>query len=290
MKIDILNHQNLEQIPSGSGIAKVGDDYYVIGDDSPYLYLLNKEFEGLDKKLISTVKDFNGERIVKAEKADFETLEMINETELIIFGSGSKSPQRDILIRILLHDPLHIETYTISPFYDHLKNLPVFRDSELNIEATAFHDNQLFLFNRKKNLVLKFDYRDFLSFIKEEIDFPQPEIKEFSLPKINGIEAGFSGATTLKNQSKIIFTASVEDNLIAYDDGEILGSFIGTIDISNNTISGTFDCCAIPNTDEKFKVESVTVEEETSSAITKVVLISDDDQGHSSIIKGVLSW
>ena len=290
MKIDISNHQNLEQIPSGSGIAKVGDGYYVIGDDSPYLYLLNKEFKVISKTLISTVKDFNSERIVKAEKADFETLEMINETELIIFGSGSKSTQRDVLIRILLHDPLHIETYTISPFYDHLKNLPVFRDSELNIEATAFHDNQLFLFNRKKNLVLKFDYRDFLSFIKEEIDFPQSEIKEFSLPKINGIEAGFSGATTLKNRSKIIFTASVEDNLIAYDDGEILGSFIGTIDISNNKISATFDCCAIPNTDEKFKVESVTVEKETSPGITKVILITDDDQGHSSIIKGVLSW
>ena len=129
-----------------------------------------------------------------------------------------------------------------------------------------------------------------LSYIKGEFIFPEPEIRQFLLPKINGIEAGFSGATALKDEAKIIFTASVENTDNAYDDGKILGSFIGIIDISNNTISETFDYCLIPNTDADLKVESVTIEEEISSKKTKVVLITDDDKGNSTIIKSLLLW
>src|SRR5690606_20368636 len=133
---------------------------------------------------------------------------------------------------ILLKDSITVEKYDISNFYNNLRKLPIFKDSELNIEATAFHNNQIFLFNRKKNLIIKFQYKALLSYIKGERDFPKPEIKQYSLPIINGIEAGFSGATALLGEPRIIFTASVENTDNAYDDGEILGSFIGMIDIS----------------------------------------------------------
>lgn len=171
-----------------------------------------------------------------------------------------------------------------------MRNLPIFKDSELNIEATAFSDGELYLFNRRKNLIIKFNYEHFVSFIKGECSIPELEIKEYSLPKMNGIEAGFSGATILKNQPKIIFTASVEDTINPYDDGEILGSFIGMIDLSNKTISNQIEFCQIPNTTENFKVESVTVKEEISIGETNVILITDDDQGNSMIIESVLLW
>ncbi|QOW08876.1 hypothetical protein Q73A0000_00200 [Kaistella flava (ex Peng et al. 2021)] len=290
MEITVLNYIKVNNLPSGSGMAKYGGGYYAIGDDSPYLFFLNKKFQVISKTLISNNKDFNGERIIKAEKADFESVELINGTEMVTFGSGGKSPQRDVLVRILLHQPLEIENYDITPFYNHLRNLPEFKNSELNIEATAFYDNQLYLFNRKKSLIIKFNYTHYLSFIKGEAELPTLEIKEFFLPKIDGIESGFSGATILQKDSKIIFTASVEDSINAYEDGEILGSFIGMIDISNNTISKTYQYCAIPNNDEKFKVESVTIDEEIEVGKTKLILITDDDEGSSTIIDCVISW
>lgn len=290
MKINNIKHKNLTQLPSGSGIAKYSDGYYIIGDDSPYLYFLNSEFDEISKTLISDDKNFNGQRIIKSEKADFETLELINENELVVFGSGGKSPQRDVFIRIFLNDEVTVEKYNITGFYNHLRNLPIFKNSELNIEATAFSADELYLFNRRKNLLIKFNYGHFLSFIKGESPIPKLSIKEYSLPKIKGIEAGFSGATILKNQPKIIFTASVEDTINPYDDGEILGSFIGMIDLSNKTISNRFDFCQIPNTDENFKVESVTIKEEISVGETKVILITDDDQGNSMIIESLLLW
>lgn len=36
MKITNLNHIELKGIPSGSGLVKFDDAYYVIGDDSPF--------------------------------------------------------------------------------------------------------------------------------------------------------------------------------------------------------------------------------------------------------------
>lgn len=290
MKITVLSNTKVEKVSSGSGIAKSGDIYYVIGDDSPFLFSLDKNFNVISKTPLIDLDNSLGERIIKSEKPDFETLELINDHQLVVFGSGSLSPQRDVFIRVLLKEKIVIETYYISEFYNKLRNLPIFHDSELNIEATAYCNNYIFLFNRKKNLIIKFEYTALLNYIKGEIMFPEPEITEFFLPRINGIEAGFSGATTLKNEAKIIFTASVEDTDNAYNDGEILGSLIGMIDISNNNVSDSITYCRIPNKEEKLKVESVTIEEEIASGITKVVLITDDDLGNSRIIESMLLW
>ena len=290
MKINVLNNKKIENIPSGSGIIRSGELYYIIGDDSPFLFTLNKEFKAISKTPLLDSVNFSEDRIIKSKKPDFEALEMIGKNEIVVFGSGSKSPERNIFIRILLKDPMIIERYDISELYNNLRNLPLLKDSELNIEATAFRNNQIFLFNRKKNLIIKFNYQDLLTYIKGERDFPEPEIRQFYLPKINGIEAGFSGATALQDEAKIIFTASVENTNNAYDDGEILGSFIGMIDISNNKISQFFEYCEIPNTAANLKVESVTIEEEISSGETKVILITDDDMGNSTLLESMLTW
>ncbi|MCC7296960.1 MAG: hypothetical protein IT244_01400 [Bacteroidia bacterium] len=291
MRIKVLDTIKMDGIPSGSGIVKSGNSYHIVGDDSPFLFSLNSDFEVISKiPLLHSSEYADQGRIIKSEKPDFETAEMIAQNEMVIFGSGSKSPQRDVFIRILLDDAKLVEKYNISDFYKSLKNLPEFKNSELNIEATAFHHNQIFLFNRKKNLVIQFDYTEFLDHLKGETALPQFKITPYTLPKINGIEAGFSGATALKNAPKIIFTASVENTNNAYDDGEILGSFIGMIDIFPNGISETFDCCQIPNVGDKIKVESVSVEREISSGKTKVVLITDDDKGNSVVLKSLLEW
>jgi len=290
MNITVLDKIKMEKIPSGSGIIKSGSSYYIIGDDSPFLFSLNSNFQLISKTPLLDTLVFADHRILKSHKPDFESLEMIEQNEMVIFGSGSKSPQRDVFIRILLKDPMLIEKYEISNFYNNLKNLPIFNNSELNIEATAFRNNQIFLFNRKKNLVIQFDYTDFLNYLKGETVFPQPKITQYSLPTINGIEAGFSGAATLKDDSKIIFTASVEDTDNAYDDGEILGSYIGIIDISDNNISQSFDYCQIPNGDATLKVESVSIEKEISTGKTEVMLITDDDKGNSVILRSILVY
>lgn len=88
---------------------------------------------------------------------------------------------------------------------------------------------------------------------------------------------------------KIIFTGSVEYTDTAYDDGEILGSFIGMIDISNNSLSESIDYCPVLNPGEILKIESNTVLDQKPGE-TEIMMITDDDQGSSMLIHGLLSW
>lgn len=289
MEISIETEMTIAGLPSGSCIAKHGELYYAIGDDSPFLFTLDQEFQVIDQTLIleNPPSKF---RIKKADKPDFEALELINENELVVFGSGSKSPQRDIFIRILLEEAMRIERYDLTDFYQNIKEMSVMQGSELNIEAAAYDQNRLFLFNRKKNVIFQFDYKLFLEYLKGESGFPFPKCYSFTLPEINGIEAGFSGASVLPKASKIIFTASVEDTDNAYYDGEILGSMIGTIALLDAGISDTFEYCLIPHGEEKLKIESVTVDSEDSNEGANLILISDDDKGNSTLVKCKLVW
>lgn len=291
MKIDILKHFKTNLIPSGSGITKHGDSYYVIGDDSPFLFTLNKELEVTKKTPLLKVEEGFEERISKPEKPDFESLELIEEDELVIFGSGSVSPQRDIFVRVILDGEPVITSYNITKFYNQLRGLPIFEDSELNLEGSAYYDNHLYLLNRNKNLIIKFVYKELLEYlIQEDHPFPIIEITEIKLPEMKGVQAGFSGATALKSEPKIIFTASFEDTDNAYDDGEIMGSIIGVIDILNHQVSETYIYSQIPYTEERLKVESIVVKEEISSGRVKVILVSDDDLGNSIFLESVVSW
>lgn len=52
--------------------------------------------------------------------------------------------------------------------------------------------------------------------------------------------ACFSGATSFKEKPYFIFTAAVEDTPNAYDDLDILDSFIGVIKIMNGEIAEDF--------------------------------------------------
>lgn len=275
----------LDNIPSGSGISKINDLYYIIGDDSPYLFVCNSQFEIVKKIAITSTSGVSNGRISKPQKADLEAMELISENEIVIFGSGSKSQQRDSFIRVLLQEEIKVETYSLTKFYEFLKSLKIVTDSELNIEAIAYKDDILYLFNRKKNIMISLKYTHLLAYVKGG-DNPLPNIQTntYTLPQINNIEAGFSGAITLKKEPKIVFTASVEDTNNAYDDGEILGSFIGIIDLEDNTI----EYCRIPEIKEKLKVESITIDEEVSSNSIKVTLITDSDKGKSNLIKGVI--
>jgi len=290
MQFNLTKHTELKGIPSGSGIIYANDSYYIIGDDSPTLFVLNKDLDVVKRIALQDIHLEEGNRIPKPLKADYEAMELIHENELVIFGSGSKSPQRDVFVRVLLEDEPKIETYTITDFYNHLKSLEALADSELNIEATAFSNDILYLFNRNKNVVIFFRYDELLAYVQGDGSFPSIQTKHITLPKLNGIEAGFSGAVALKNEPKILFTASVENTSNAYDDGEILGSYIGMLDITKNFADNNIPYCLVEDTKEKLKVESISVINEASEGKAEVVLITDNDKGASELIKGLLLW
>ena len=284
MYITIEKNKTLTDFPSGSGIGYANKKLYAIGDDSPFLYVINTDFQ-IERKILlyeESEENFKGNRIKKKKKMDFETLEIISDKELVIFGSGSKSPQRDVFFRVILEETPIIEKYSISTFYEAIRKSDFLKNSELNIEATTYADGFLYLFNRANNVIIKTDYQEFLKSLRTS-GIPHLTFVRIKLPIIEGVEAGFSGATLLRG-SELVFTASVEATNNAYNDGEIIGSLIGILDISSFKNVKIKNFVQIPNIKQNIKVESVAVTS-ISEKEGKLFLITDDDKGNTNLIK-----
>lgn len=285
LHLEILSRRILKDVPSASGIAKFQNDYFVIGDDSQFLFRLDKEFNILSKTLIYPTEKSYPTTIPKIEKPDFEAMEMVSDSQILIFGSGSRSPQRDVCVLVDIKEDITSQLFDISTFYTYLKNLDIMQGFELNIEGLAFKDDLLYLFNRGRNVIFSFSLQEFLAYCTTGSPIPVPQTQLFSLPKINSIEAGFSGATCLKDSNYFIFTAAVEDTLNAYDDGAILGSFIGILQLNNGTFAEEILIKEIESNDLPLKVEAVIVDQIISATEFEVVLVTDNDGLPSEIIR-----
>lgn len=285
LEIEILHWQTLENIPSASGIIKFHDDFYVIGDDSPYLFHIDKDFNLLNKTLIHSSERLTRNTIPKFHKPDFEAMEMVSDTEILVFGSGSKSPERDVCVAVEIGNKISFKEYDISSFYDHIRNMEIMQGYELDIEGLAFDGDLLFLLNRGRNIIFSFSYKAFMKYCHTGQDFPIPKTKLFVLPSISGLQAGFSGASSFENKPYLIFTAAVEDAPNAYDDGDILGSFIGITGLKNGEIGEELIITRIPEPGFPLKVESVIIDKIISDTQTDLVLVTDNDGKPSEIIR-----
>lgn len=290
LDIEILSLQVLKEVPSASGIVKLNESFYVIGDDSPYLFQIDKNFSLLSKSLIYASDKLQGNTIPKIDKPDFEAMERISDTEILVFGSGSKSPERDVCILIEIGEEMTYKQYGISLFYEYIRELKLMEGYELDIEGLAIYGGLLYLFNRGRNIIFHFPYKEFISYCLTGTHFPTPKVTLYSLPKINGLQAGFSGATIYGQKPYLIFTASVENSTNAYDDGDILGSFIGLIEINNGEPSDNFIIKKLSNSETPLKVESVIVDEVVSEKAVKLILVTDNDGKPSEILRLLMTF
>lgn len=293
MKLFVQHRQVLSGIPSASGIAEVGDSLYVIGDNSAWLYQLNKHYEVTDK--IVLLEGIIDSILPKASKPDFEAMTTIQndgEVELLIFGSGSKSPERDVIARVRLKDSIQTNVYDATAFYDALRSSTHLDAKSINIEAAATIGNALYLFNREHNLLLEYSIKDVLGFLQGFNDLPTYNLYRINLPQLHGLNAKFSGASDVPGTKQLVFTASVEDTPNTYDDGEVIGSYIGIIDIEDLK-DGYQPICHLITDKLKpiaIKVESVEILETTSPNELKLVFVTDSDGGESELLVAKLKW
>lgn len=289
LKFTLRQRIVLNEIPSASGITKFGDGYFVIGDDSPYLFKLNSKFQIDSKKTIFSTDSLTNGRILKKIKPDFEAIEFWND-ELMILGSGSEKPQRDLCLKWNPNQNDSIKTYRITHLYNMLRKDPKLDSTTLNIEGLAQYENHTYLLNRGKNLIFEFSTNELNTAIEKNQKSLPYRVYSYNLPAFNDTYSGFSGATAVPGLPYLFFTSSLETNATAYDDGKILGSYVGIIPITSTGLSGEYKIVMLPVIDQPLKVESITINKIKSKNLLEVILITDSDGGESLLLVGDLEY
>lgn len=213
----------IEGLGAASGLVDTDHKLYIIGDNSGYLNVYHKSTKQLNKVCIlndKTLVDLT--QISKAQKPDFEAI-CKHKNLLFILGSGS-TPNRNQQVIYRL-DTQSVTIKDLSKTYQTLRQLAAISPENFNIEGAVFTGKEWFLFNRGngidgKNGIFCIETTD-LSTMGKAVFNP------VKLPHIGAVEASFTDAILLNNA--LFFTATCENTQSTYNDGEILGSFIGSI-------------------------------------------------------------
>lgn len=289
--VKITNQRKVEVIPGASGIVKHHGSYWVIGDDASLIYILDKQFNTLRTLEIPSMMEVAAEsgRVAKKEKADLEAMVVVDKFEVLCFGSGSKGPQREILVRIVGKNNYVVEEYSLHKFYATVKQLPAMKGAELNIEAAAMMGKKLYLFNRQNNLMISLNYKDFFSHVSTGTAIPSMDTYTIQTPELEGIRAGISGASFSEKLGRLFLTCSVENTSDSYNDGEILGSYLGTVLLSDLEINGV-SWYPVKTDGHPLKIESVEIQKSKKEGKDfQLVLTADNDNGESVFLKANMS-
>ena len=280
-RIKLLKKTHLADYPSASSLEFYKDRLYVIGDDAPYILILDKDHQFIDSiQLFSSTK----KRIDWETKADFESSAIFsknNKDYLVVFSSFSASNRNKIVFLELSGNkttPKKLEA-----------RLTKVNVEELNIEGATCINEQLVLSNRANTthtvnslIITSVDAENGIGDNNKTIAIRLPKTR-----KITGI----SGLFYLKEKDLLLFTASTEDTPNAVMDGTIGTSYIGYIkNISDKMNKASVKANKLVSISKYLKektaqkIESVTVE--IVNKKTGIVhLAADNDNGESTLYK-----
>lgn len=228
LKLDLLFQ--IIGIGSASGLIYKDNVLLIIGDNSGFLY--EYQIDSSDLKRHPLIENAT-ENIIKKEKPDFEAITHFGDN-LYVFGSGS-TEKRTKMVQINSKDKKVIATTDLTGLYSVMQNFGEIKSQDFNIEGAIYNGESWFLFNRgngssNKNILFTIEGKN----LTNEFNILS---NEYKLPKIKGVRSSFTDAVLVDDT--IYFLATAEDTESTYDDGEVLGSLIGSINLKNMKINFT---------------------------------------------------
>lgn len=215
---------------SASGLIYHDNTIFAIGDNSTYLY--EYKIDSLKLNRIALAEN-SEENIAKKFKPDFEAITK-HQDSLYIFGSGS-TENRNVMVQVDAKTKKVIASNDLTNLYLAMQSFGEIKPEDFNLEGAIFNGESWFLFNRgngknNKNIVFTVDAKNLTNEFRILSN-------KFKLPKIDGIRTSFTDAILVED--KIYFLATAENTNSNYNDGEILGSIIGRIDVATMKIDFT---------------------------------------------------
>ena len=217
-------------IGSASGLIYKDNSLLIIGDNSGFLYEYKMDSKDLKRHpLLENPK----ENTLKKDKADFEAITHFGDS-LYIFGSGS-TEKRNKMIQVNSSDKKIIATNNLADLYAVMQNFGAIKPEDFNLEGAIYTGESWFLLNRgngisNKNQLFTIEGKNLTN------DFTILS-NAYKLPKIKGVRSSFTDAILVDDS--IYFLATAEDTQSTYDDGEVLGSLIGRINLKTMKIDFT---------------------------------------------------
>ena len=248
-------------IGSASGLIYQDQSLYIIGDNSGFLYEYQIDLRDLKRHpLLENPK----ENTPKKEKADFEAITQFQDS-LYIFGSGS-TDKRNKMIQVNAKSKKVVATNDLTDLYTVMQNFGGVNPEDFNIEGAIYDGENWYILNRgngisNKNVLFTIAGKNLTN------DF-QILSNTYKLPKIKGVRSSFTDAILVENT--IYFLATAEDTQSTYDDGEVLGSLIGSIDLKTMKINFT------QKISSNHKFEGLTLYAQSPEKIT-FLLCEDND-------------
>lgn len=303
LEVLTLDKRFYESIPSGSGLEFYNDVYYLMGDDSPYLYELDGNFKLVQQYALFDTAAFGSGRIPKSLKPDLECMARFTygrDEYLLLLGSGA-SAERNRGFLVNLTDNMQVREVDLSRLYLFLKKvLKIEGEGLLNVEGLAMDANYTYLMQRsfgaRSNVLFRFETDDFIDYFFLDARLPVVAVYYFNLPQLQYYHAGFSGAYAL--DGRLFFTASVEATTNAIDDAQVLGSYIGMIDLGSLPYAtdpvhpASVPIIKLSNPDGSAylgKAESLVLGKVAGAGEYRVIVVSDDDAGHTELLELQLS-
>jgi hypothetical protein len=227
-QLELLFH--IIGIGSASGLIYKGDRIFVISDSSNALFAYNIGTQSLETTSLDGNTVTNN--IAKKEKADYEAIASYGD-DFYLFGSGSTS-NRNKMVHVNVQNKT-IKTVDLSYLYSLMQSFGNIQPEDFNIEGVVFTGEQWYFLQRgngksAQNGIFTVNGKTL------EGDFTIL-YNEYKLPKIKGVRSSFTDAVLVEGQ--LYFLACAEDSASTYNDGEVLGSIIGSIDLETMKIQKT---------------------------------------------------
>jgi len=215
---------------SASGLIYHDNTILAIGDNSSYLYEYQIKEDKLERHALAENAQ---ENMAKKFKPDFEAITQYQDS-LYIFGSGS-TENRNVMVQVDAKTKTVIASNDLSNLYLAMQSFGEIKPEDFNLEGAIYNGQTWFLFNRgngktNKNIVFTIDAKNLTNEFRILSN-------AFKLPKIKGVRTSFTDAILVDD--KIYFLATAENTESTYDDGEVLGSIIGRIDVNKMKIDFT---------------------------------------------------
>lgn len=276
----------LPHYPSASAIEYFQKQFYIMGDDAPYLLILDSNLLATDSVALFSDKS---QRIPKEIKPDIEASAILKKNDafhLFLFGSGS-TPQRNrgwfLNLKTKQIDSIRLDTL--------FQRLKLYGLDEINMEGASYTPGYFILANRghkawpKNHLVFLRD-----RFWENQSQTPIQVIR-LGAHADTSVFSGVSGIAWSRRSDKLILTVSTEDTRSTYDDGAIGKSYLWIVDhISSKrswkgiNANRVIDLEAVDSRFKGHKIESACIEKEDKNFM-HLVLVSDNDKGGSALFR-----